>query len=70
MLSDLLMRLRALFRRNAVENDLNDEVRFHFDQQVEKLVGEYHLAGPRFRVTDVIVGRRAVPLPLGHDLGL
>ncbi len=38
MLSDLLMRLRALFRRNAVENDLNDEVRFHFDQQVEKLI--------------------------------
>ena len=38
MLSDLLIRLRALFRRNAVENELDDELRFHFDQQVEKLV--------------------------------
>ena len=36
MLSDLLMRLRALFRRNAVEAELDDELRFHFDQQVEK----------------------------------
>ena len=36
MLSDLLIRLRALFRRNAVEAELDDELRFHFDQQVEK----------------------------------
>ncbi len=38
MVSDLLIRLRALLRRNAVENELNDELRFHFDQQVEKYV--------------------------------
>jgi putative ABC transport system permease protein len=38
MLSDLLIRLRALFRRNAVESELDDELRFHFDQQVEKFV--------------------------------
>ena len=38
MLSDLLMRLRALFRRNAVESELDDELRFHFEQQVEKFV--------------------------------
>ncbi len=38
MLNDLRLRLRSLFRRGAVENDLNDELRFHFDQQVEKLV--------------------------------
>lgn len=38
MLSDLLIRVRALFRRNAVETELDDELRFHFDQQVEKLV--------------------------------
>jgi putative ABC transport system permease protein len=38
MFSDLLIRLRALFRRSVVENDLNDELGFHFDQQVEKLV--------------------------------
>jgi putative ABC transport system permease protein len=38
MLSDLLMRLRALFRREAVENELHDELRFHFERQVEKYV--------------------------------
>jgi len=38
MLSDLLIRLRALFQRNAVENELDDELRFHFDRQVEKFV--------------------------------
>ncbi|MHB8640711.1 MAG: ADOP family duplicated permease [Candidatus Acidiferrales bacterium] len=38
MLSDLLIRLRALFRRSAVESELDDELRFHFEQQVEKLV--------------------------------
>jgi predicted permease len=36
MLSDILIRLRALFRRNAVERELDDELRFHFEQQVEK----------------------------------
>ena len=38
MLTDLLYRLRALFRRNAVEGELDDELRFHFEQQVEKHV--------------------------------
>ena len=32
MLTDLLYRLRAIFRRNAVESELNEELRFHFDQ--------------------------------------
>jgi putative ABC transport system permease protein len=36
MLSDFLIRLRALFRRDAVEAELDDELRFHFEQQVEK----------------------------------
>jgi len=38
MFSDFLIRARALFRRKAVERELNDELRFHFEQQVEKLV--------------------------------
>ncbi len=38
MVSDLLIRVRALLRRTAVETELDDELRFHFDQQVEKLV--------------------------------
>ncbi len=35
MLPDLLIRLRALFRRRAVEADLDDELRFHRERQLE-----------------------------------
>ena len=38
MLSDLFFRLRSLFRRNTVEEEMNDELRFHFEQQVQKLM--------------------------------
>jgi hypothetical protein len=38
MLADLLYRFRALFRRNKVEGELDEELRFHFDEQVEKYV--------------------------------
>jgi hypothetical protein len=38
MFSDILIRLRALFRRDAVEGELDDELRFHFEQQVAKYV--------------------------------
>ena len=38
MFNDLLFRLRSLFRRDAVESEADAELRFHFDQQVEKYV--------------------------------
>ncbi len=38
MLSDLIFRLRSLFRRSVVENELDDELQFHVEQQVEKLI--------------------------------
>ncbi len=38
MLSDLIIRLRALFQHSVVESELDDELRFHFDQQIEKFV--------------------------------
>jgi predicted permease len=38
MLSDIFFRLRSLFRRNTVEAELDDELRFHFEQQVEKCI--------------------------------
>jgi len=38
MFSDLLTRLRALFHRDALENELDDELRFHFERQAEKFV--------------------------------
>src|SRR5215471_4480424 len=38
MLSDLWIRLRALFRRKSVETELDEELRFHLERQVEKYV--------------------------------
>jgi hypothetical protein len=36
VLSDLRYRLRALFRRHAVEAELDEELRFHLERQAEK----------------------------------
>lgn len=38
MLTDLFLRLRSLLRREAVESELDEELRFHFDRQVEKFL--------------------------------
>jgi putative ABC transport system permease protein len=38
MFSDLLFRLRALFRRGAMEAEMDEELHSHFENQVEKLV--------------------------------
>ncbi len=40
MFSDLMFRLRALFRREAVEAEMDEELRSHFEKQVEKLVAQ------------------------------
>src|SRR4029077_7946153 len=42
MLDDLRFRLRALFRCRAAEDQLHEELRFHFDREVEKLVRSGH----------------------------
>ena len=36
MFTDLFFRLRALFRRKTVETELNNELLFHFEHQLEK----------------------------------
>ena len=36
MLQDLRFRLRALFHKNVMERELNEELRFHFEHEVEK----------------------------------
>ncbi len=36
MLSDFFFRVRCLFRRNVVETELADELRFHYEQQLAK----------------------------------
>src|SRR5262249_61908041 len=38
MFDDLRIRMRALFRRDAAERDMEDELRFHLERQVEKHV--------------------------------
>jgi len=38
MLSDLMYRLRAIFRREAMERELAQELQFHYDREVAKLV--------------------------------
>jgi len=38
MWTDLLYRLRALFRRRAVEDELDDEMRLHLELQTEKYI--------------------------------
>src|SRR5215472_5962796 len=38
LLNDLHYRLRALFRRRAVEHELDEELRFHVEQSVERYV--------------------------------
>ena len=35
MLNDLLYRLRSLSRREKVETEMDEELRFHYEQQVE-----------------------------------
>ncbi len=39
VISDLLFRLRALFRRKSMEAELDEELRAHFENQVERYVG-------------------------------
>jgi predicted permease len=38
MLTDIIFRLRSLLRRSRVETELDDELRFHFEREVEKYV--------------------------------
>ena len=38
MLHDLLFRLRSLMRHPAAENELDDELRFHLERQIDKYV--------------------------------
>jgi hypothetical protein len=36
--NDLFFRLRSLLRRDTVDSEADVELRFHFDQQVEKFL--------------------------------
>ncbi|HEX7679682.1 MAG TPA: permease prefix domain 1-containing protein, partial [Thermoanaerobaculia bacterium] len=38
MLSDFLFRLRAIFRAKSMDTDLDEELKFHLDRQLEKSI--------------------------------
>src|SRR6266571_8304532 len=38
MWNDLLLRLRSLFRKKTVEAEIDEELRFHFEEQVSKFI--------------------------------
>src|SRR5882724_4564726 len=60
MKSDLLYRLRSIFRRNSMESELNDELRFHVEQETDKLIA---------RGIEPSEARRQARLAFGfHDL--
>ena len=40
MLNDLWIRLRSLLRRRTVESEMEDELRFHSEHQLEKYLRE------------------------------
>jgi len=59
MLQDLRYRLRAMFRHEAVEEELDEEIRFHFDREVEKYM--------RTGMTEEEAKRRARLVFGGHE---
>jgi len=40
MLTDLIYRLRAVFRQRTIETELDAELRFHLENEAEKLAGQ------------------------------
>ncbi len=56
MLTDLLERLRALFHREAVETEMDEELRFHFESQVQELVARGMSRQEALRQTRLMFG--------------
>ena len=56
MFDDLRFRLRVLFRRDAAENQLDEELRFHFDREVDKLLNSGHSREAALRCTRLAFG--------------
>src|SRR5579872_2680946 len=56
MLNDLLYRLRSLFRREKVEAEMDEELRLHYEHQVEKLVAAGQLREEATRQARLLVG--------------
>src|SRR5580698_7511319 len=59
MLNDLLYRLRSLFRREKVEAEMDEELHFHYEHQVEKLEAAGLTRTEATRQARLLVGRAA-----------
>lgn len=55
--SDLRYRLRAIFRKDAVEQELDDELRFHVDHEAERLTRDGIPAAEARRQAAIAFGR-------------
>ena len=56
MLSDLTYRLRSLFRRRAMEGELDDELRFHHEREIERHVQAGRTREEAVRLTRLAFG--------------
>src|SRR5580704_10574888 len=56
MLNDLLYRLRSLFRRERVEAETDEELRFHYENQIQKLVASGQSREEAIRRARLLVG--------------
>jgi putative ABC transport system permease protein len=56
MLTDLLYRLRSLFQRKNVEAEVDDELHFHYEHQIEKLIAKGLTRAEATRQARLLVG--------------
>ena len=56
MLSDVLYRLRSLFRRERVEEELDDELQFHFEQAITKGIRAGLTRDEAMRQAHILIG--------------
>jgi putative ABC transport system permease protein len=56
MLNDLLHRLRSLIRRETVEAAMDEELRFHYERQIEKLIATGLTRSEATRKARLLVG--------------
>lgn len=65
MFSDLVLRIRALFKRTAIEHEIDEELRFHLDRQIEAYENgglDHHEAVRRARLEFGGLDQSSIPL--------
>jgi putative ABC transport system permease protein len=67
MLTDLLHRLRSLFRRDRVDRELDEEMRFHLDQQIDAYVHQGMTRDEAVRRATIEFGHLSVVREEHHD---